>query len=42
MTHLNSPAAAQKAAVKIESHGPVLLMGLNRSAERNASASEAE
>jgi hypothetical protein len=41
MTHLNSPPEAQEVAVKGERHGRIMLMGLNRSAERNASASEA-
>src|SRR5882762_6051571 len=36
MTHLSSPPEAREVAVKVERHGPVLLMGLNRPAKRNA------
>jgi enoyl-CoA hydratase/carnithine racemase len=36
MTHLSSSPEAQEVAVKVERHGPVLLMGLNRPAKRNA------
>jgi hypothetical protein len=42
MTHLSSPPAAQEVAAKVERHGPVLLMGRNRRAKRNASAGEAQ
>src|ERR1700752_4839144 len=36
MTYESSPPETQEVAVKVERQGPVLLMGLNRPAKRNA------
>lgn len=37
MTHLSSPPEAQEVAVTVERHGPVLFMGLDRSAKQHVS-----
>lgn len=41
MTQLSSPPHAREVAVEVECHAPVLVLGLDRTAERNASAGEA-